>query len=397
MKPFIRRLRTNENVLIAIEALLHGRAAFTGVFLVTFMVSLSVDDSPAQYLIYRLAASFLLAVMAQLLVRPIRRYPLIAWRLGMVAVCLQIIAIVTLYEYTAIYPYIVAFFTAVEATLFWRPHVILSVTEVSNDRRLRFESLKVFWGVLVKIIMPVVLGLIIVETNFVDASVVVLALSVVQLFVSLLFRPTVKLPRRSGCKNVLQTIKKYRGKGIFSKLAMAQSRGFFTSDAAYVVVPILLIHSLDSSDFDLGLYTSLGAVVAVVYIWLYKSSLRHPRFRYGLLVFSSFSLVAAPLVCIIFPTLIFAVLFYLITHVVGGMFNTLAIVSFEDVLKKVRDEDKFEVEAVSENLLAIGRVVTLSGLLIIVLLGGDMRLILLYCSVTALVSLLFVNWRTVKL
>jgi hypothetical protein len=398
MKHFIRGLRTNENILIAVESLIGSRSTFMEVFLVTFMMSLTINDSPAGYLIYRLLTCALLGIFSQLLVRWIRRYPLASWRLGILAVCLQIVAIMVFYQYADIYPYILAFFGAIESTLFWRPHCVFGAVEVSNSRRLRFESLKNIWSVAIKITVPVILGLVIVETTFIDAAIIVLVLSVVQLFLTFLFKPTVTLPRKSGCKNVIQAIKKYWGRGYFSKIALAQSRGFFASVCAYVVVPILLIHSLSSSDFDLGLYTSFGSILSIIYLGLYWKSKQRPRLRHALLLLASLSMIIMPLIYIVWPNLTIAVVFYLITIIFAErLFNTLAVTAYINVVRDIKDEDKFEVEAVSEGLLSIGRVITLGGLLAIVLLGGSIQTILIYCAATALVSLLFTSQRIIKL
>jgi hypothetical protein len=246
--------------------------------------------------------------------------------------------------------------------------------------------------------MPVILGLVIVETNFVDAGIVVLVLSMVQLLITLLFKPTVALPRTSGSKNIWQTIKKYRGRGVFSKLMLAQSRGLFASMTAYLIVPILFIHDLGGSDLDLGLYTSLGAILFLIYVWLYQLSKRHLRLRRRMLIFASLALIIMPLVCIVYPSLPSAIVLYLVMIIfASGLFNTLAATYNIDIVEAIPSQDKFDVDVLSECFLNVGRMIVLGGFLAIVLCGASMPLILLYCSVTALASLLFIRKRIIRL
>jgi hypothetical protein len=332
----------------------------------TFMMRLSLTNSPDSYIIYKALGYFFIGLAACLLVRFIRRHPLISYRLGILAVCLQIVAIAVLYQYTEIYPYVLAIFTGIEATLFWRPHNYFCCTEVTNRRRLRFESLGLIWGSILKISLPVILGLIIAETDFINSAVVVLVISLVQLFISLLFRPTKAV--NTKVRPLLTVWRSYLGKGIFGRLILLQLRGFFSSGSAYSIVPIFLIYNALGSDFSLGFYTSVGAAIAIGLTLAFGG---FKKGRRAVLVGLTLLLAVAPLLLMADMNMALLVGFYIISIAVAGkLLNMVATVSINNILHGVNRGDLIEIDVFNEVVLNIFRMIGLFGLLIVIQLFG---------------------------
>jgi hypothetical protein len=63
----LRRLRTNENVLIAVDVLLHSKSAFMSVFLMAFLMRSSLSSSPEGFLTYNIARYAFIALLSMLL------------------------------------------------------------------------------------------------------------------------------------------------------------------------------------------------------------------------------------------------------------------------------------------------------------------------------------------
>jgi hypothetical protein len=389
---FINKLKTNDNILIAIGSITHARSPFLDVFLMTFMMRLSLENSPTDYIVYKILSFFLMGVLACCLVRIIHKHPLASYRLGMVAACLQIVVIATLHQYPDIYPFVLALFTGVKATLFWRPHTYFCCTEVPNSRRLRFESLGLIWGSILKISLPVVLGLIIVETNFVNSAIIVLIISFVQLFISLLFRPTCVV--KTSTRPLLKVWKKYVGKGVFKRLAILQLRGLVGTGSAYSIVPIFLIYNILGSDFELGLWTSIGAVVAIGLTMFFGIVKKR---RLALIVFALL-MVASPLLLMMRLDLALIIGFYIVSVAVAGkLLDLVASVSASNILYDVDDADKIEMDVFNEITLNFYRVLGLGGLLVAVSLpSASQYLILIVAIASALLAMPLVITATYR-
>ena len=162
----LRKLRTNENVLIAVDVLLHSKAAFMNVFLMAFMIRSSLKDSPVSFLVYCIVRYALIGIFSILLLRLTRKHTLAAWRTSMVFSVFQIVSVMVLNSRAAYFPFIMAVFAACESVLYWRPKMYYDTTEVPDDRRLRFKSMGQILIEFAKISVPIVLGIIISNSSY---------------------------------------------------------------------------------------------------------------------------------------------------------------------------------------------------------------------------------------
>ena len=120
----LRKMRTNENVLIAVDILLHSKSAFMNVFLMAFMIRASLKDSPASFLIYCIVRYALMGIFSIVLLRLTRRHTLLAWRTSMIFSIFQIIGVIFLNSASPYFPFVIAVFSALESVLYWRPKCI---------------------------------------------------------------------------------------------------------------------------------------------------------------------------------------------------------------------------------------------------------------------------------
>ena len=92
---FRRGLRTNENVLIAVDVLVHSRAAFMGIFLMAFMMGVSLSQSPTSYLVYNIVRYVCMGAFAVLFLWVTKRHTLAAWRISAIFSISQMLAVIT--------------------------------------------------------------------------------------------------------------------------------------------------------------------------------------------------------------------------------------------------------------------------------------------------------------
>jgi len=362
----LKALRTNENVLLAIDALLHSKSAFLSTFLMTFMIRISIDDSPIEFIAYRILSFVGMATLAIVLLRFIKKYTLIAWRLGMLFSVVRILAIIFLHTETAIFPFVLALIVSVEATLYWRPGMFFLISEVRNDRRLRFQSIRQILSDTVKIIMPFILGLTITEAGYITSAFIILGISVMQLLLSVLFRPSYDLAIPTHRASV--TIRKLSRSPPLRRILWLQFfRGLVVSGSAFLLIPPLLVYHHTASDFNLGLLASLGAAISITTVLIYRRITRHSSTaaRSFLWIIAPLA-IAFSLILNLFPSSLAAAALYVYSvAIVESFFEMFVMGRVQRSLKKQLSGNSFtlEIESVSEVFLCAGRIISLSALL----------------------------------
>jgi hypothetical protein len=368
----LKTLRTNENVLIAVDAILHSKSAFLTVFLMTYMIRISAVDSPVNYIIFKLVGYVLMAVLAAILMRFISKHLTLSWRLGILLSAVQIVAIILFHDYVEIFPYILAVIGGFEATLYWRPFMYLSITEVSNARRLRFNSFKQIIGEIIRIIMPIVIGVAVVDSSYLSTANIILVLSLVQFFLSILFRPTRPIEVATD-KLSLVFRKITKNRPLCRSLLISFLRGALVSSSAFVIVPILLIYAYSNSDLDLGIYTALAYAVSIVILLIVRKAMPLYGSRKIFLFVAAALTLAIPIIILLSPSLTMAIVFYILTiSVLDGAIHMLAIIETHNLIKNnpIKKVGVLEIETINEVFLCIGRVLSLVALLVVIVSSG---------------------------
>jgi len=372
----LRALRTNENVLIAVDVLLHSKSAFMSVFLMAFMIRTSLQDSPSSFLVYSIVRYSLMGILSIVLLNLTRKHTLIAWRMSMFFSVFQIVCVILLDSTAAYFPFVIAVFSAFESVLYWRPKMYFDTTEVSDERRLRFKAVGQTWIELAKIAMPIILGVIIVNSSYVHTANIILVISIFQLLLSILFRPSV--PHRHAEKHSLMDVAQFMLKhdSMHKIIYLSLLRGIIVSSAGYLFVSQINVYRSANSDLDLGIYTALASFVSIVVLWIYRR-IDHHKYLQKTMLFSLLPpAILLPLVAILIPNNpTIAIVFYVyVQSIIESFYNsTLTITRLQDILSRhVKDETyHVEIESFAEVFLSIGRVVTISIVLALINLGFD--------------------------
>lgn len=368
----LKALRTNENVLIAIDTLVQSKGTFLSTFLMTYMIRTSLENEPTDYIVFKIFTYALMAVFALLLMGFLKRFTLLAWRLGMIFAVVQVLIILFVDTQTMWFPYVLAAITGLEAILYHRPNTFFLVTEVRNDRRLRFQSIRQIFIEISKIIMPVTLGLLITDRGFSQAGIVILIISVVQVLLSFLFRPSRELHERKHHLRVV--LKKITRTPLLRRVMYLQFfRGALVSGSAFLIIPTLMVYDYTASDLDLGFYASVASAVAIVMILVYRQLKRKKigsRLFLGIIAPLT---ILLPLILALWPSAWAAILLYAFTVACfEGFLNMFLSMKIQNWLKKRIGDHAYtlEVEAISEVFLCTGRVASLAMLLYVFMASG---------------------------
>ncbi len=391
----LRALRTNENVLTAVEVLLCSKSSFMNVFLMAFMISISISNSSSGFIVYNIVRYALMGILSILLLPFFRKHMLACWRISMVFSVVEILAVILLDSKATYFPFVLAMCSAMESVLYWRPKTYFDITEIPDERRLYFKGRITIWSQIVKIVMPVVLGVIIGSTGYTRAGFFVLAISLMQLLLSLCFCPTATNEERGPLHHPVDVYSKIlQHKTLREVIWLQFVRGTITcSSACLVISQINFYQSLDSS-IDLGIFTSLSAILAIISIAIYRRIHRR-TLEQGFLAMLAPALIMLPISLIIFPhnMLLSIVFFVFMQGIVDGLYDSAVTQTrIQGILSTHLSDKSFltEVECYSEVALTLGRVIGLTVLLMMILNGFNNNIMWL-----AFVQALFIlPWLT---
>lgn len=361
------KLRTNENVMIAIDVLYNSKSSFVGIFLMSFMIGVSIKNSLVGYLSYEASAYAFCGILCILLADIIRSHPVGAWRASMLFSITRVAAIVTIDPNFPLFPLIIGLLSGIESQLYWRPKEFLEVKEVSNAQRVRFSSLKLILNEITKIVMPFVLGLVISDSGYRQAANIILIISIVQVLLSILFRPTRKI--RLEPRPISDALKfAVNHKPVRRVLWLQTLRGMAMTGCAYEIVSQLNVYSSSNSDIALGGYQSAASIIAIILLLIYRR-IKSPTKR-GLLIYTFLPpAILLPIAAILFPGnfLIAIILFIYLRSVIHVLYSsTMFGVYIQNVMKKSVHDDAYriEIEILSELWLCLGRVLSIIPLLV---------------------------------
>ena len=374
----LRAMRTNENVLIAVDVLLCSKSSFMNVFLMAFMISISVSSSPVNFIVYNIVRYALMGLFSIALIPVFRKHPLVTWRISMFFSVVEILCVILIDSSLPFFPYILAFCSACESSLYWRPKTFFDITEIPDERRLKFKSTIAIYTQIMKIIMPAVLGFVIGATGYTRAGFIILGISLTQLLLSFCFYPSNankekgKLHKPSEVYGLIT-----RHKTLREVMALQFIRGTITCSSACLVISQINMYASFSSSVDLGIFTSLSAVVAIICALIYRR-IHNRTLQQGFLAMFIPAVIALPILLIIYPhNQILSIVFYIIMFsIVDSLYDGAATgTRIQGILSTHLTGEKkdylTEVECYSEMMLTLGRVIGLSVLLCIVMVDAE--------------------------
>lgn len=393
-----KRERLNERILIAVDALYNGKGSFMGVFLMAFMIGVSLRESPIGYICYCLSAYAFYGILCTLLVHILASHPVGAWRVSMMFSIVRILAVILVDPNWVFFPLLLGVLAAVESQLYHRPREYLQVREVTASRRAKFTSARHICVETAKIIMPFILGIAISNTSYTRTAIIILAISVLQLILSFFMRPRTKIEAKThSIREVMQFAVNHAG--IRRALWTLFACGITLTGCSYEIVSQINIYRADSSNVSLGGFQSVASIIAIVILLVYRYLRTKKKTGYDAFVYALVpAAVLLPISAIIFPGnfIIAIVLFIYFRAVMSTLFsNTVFSIFYENILKEAIHDDgyRMEIDVLGELWLCIGRVVGLAPLLALLCLGRDDLMMPLVAIESIAVPILIISIR----
>ena len=388
MRTKLREMRHNERILIAVDVLLQSKSSFMSVFLMAFMMKVSLSDSPRDFIVYCLVRYAIMGIIAVLLIPFFKKHPLVAWRSSMIFSILEITTIILFSSWPG-FIYVIALFSALESTLYWRPKIIFDTQEVSDENRVNFKSTGQICLEIVKIVMPIVLGFAIDANGYQNAAIFILIISTAQLVLSLFFHPHHAAVQKHKLMSSVKHL--FAHESLQRILWMQLLRGLLTASAAYIVVATISLNRATVDNTQRGFVTAIASVAAIIVLLIYRKLAKSPRHQKMVLVSLAPAVILVPLIVFLFPNdPIICFAFYTFTTAVLASLidSTVSVVRIQDILSRhaKNDDDRVAIEALGEMALSVGRVISL-GILLLVVIFADYRHELILAIITAFLVL----------
>jgi len=366
----------NELILIGVDNLRASKASFLGIFLMSFMISVSLKNSPVGYIHYHITAYAFYGILSVLLSNTLCKHPVAAWRASLFFSITRILAVIFISPTFPLFPIIMGLLIGLESQFYWRPKNLLDVKEVKNERRPRFVSINMIVGEVLYIVMPVVLGILISGTSYESTAFVVLAISTLQFILALFFKPTTKITNKQhSLRDALKTV---IGNRALRGLTWTQFlRGFVMTGCAYGVVAQINIYQSSNSEIELGSFQSLGSIAAIIILTIYHRLRKKNQQKSETLIFALLPpYILLPLSAVLFPgNFIIAITLYVYEwSVIQALYTSTVFTTYhQNTLKDHVHDDalRIGVDIIGEIWLCTGRILSFIPLLLLFYTGQD--------------------------
>lgn len=343
---------------------------FGETFLVAYFLQIS-NENIVQVSIYYIIIYSILGLGNILLGNIMKSNPknrVTIYRIGIIIKSIYILLMVLFKENTSQYFIIFAIFYGIAEALYWSSHDIMNIEIVNNQNRKKYMTTKRILGKIINIVVPIVLGTSIELTSFIDMSVYIFILTLIQIIISLNI-DTNKLKKNEkkekySLKNYIKSLSPKQKIKLNKLYKLAFLYGIMM-DTIRVLVIIITIMTFKTS-LNLGILTTIFSICSMISLYIFNK-LYQRKYAKPLLI-CCFTLVILGVLGLILninrTTLILYNFTYNITiYVLEVMFK----IKTENIVKEYYiDKWIVEYHTFIEGFMDIGRVI---GFLLMLLIG----------------------------
>lgn len=290
------KLGKNAIFLIVNDLIYTVIALFAETFLVAYLLKIT-NDNITQVSLYYMIVNFIHAIGPIFIGKFIKDEKYNKTKilsLGIIIRAIFILFIVLLGNKLSNMFVIVAIFCGIAATLYWPAHGIIFVDITNNDNRKSYTAIKKIASTIVNMVAPIILGSTIELYSFTKIAIYVLALSIIQIILSL----QIKIDTKTNIDTTKYSIKKYINTIEYKKDLKIHK--YYKSNLLYgivedpmkILVTIITIMTFKTS-LNLGILTTIFSIFQIVVMHLYKKFYNKNNAKYILFAVSSLIFIGA--------------------------------------------------------------------------------------------------------
>jgi hypothetical protein len=293
---------------------------------------------------------------------------LFLYRLSFFTNALLLLSIIYLKENIIDHIWILGLILGLEKMFYWFPQNLLISQFANGNQIIKYTGYSYVFSGITKIIMPIILGYLITLNSFINTAIIVLVLTIIQLFLSFFLKETLSKAKKFNIKAlwILAT----RREKIKNSLKIELLKGTVL-DITDILIVLYIIYMF-KTNLNLGIFTSIFAISAVTIDYILGKYCNFTSFK-KILFFSSLMVVIATSYFVFNTTKLSFILYNLIFASAGEALRTITEINMYKISqdKSIIVHYRAEYIALREFVLNFGRIIGFGVIILISLIGGD--------------------------
>lgn len=360
------KLKSEANVIIAIDALKKIMIIFLGPFLTAYFIktsSESIIDLSVYYIFAYLLLGFGTFIVASIIKNKFR---IGMFRIGVITNFIYIMSIVILKDKVVEHLDLISILYGISQSMYWFPYNLFAINKIDNQERTNYTVKKNIIVSTVGVLCPILLGTIITATNFELTAIIILIISLIQIVLSFMLTPdenTITLKKY----DLLKSWEKIRKNKQIKKMFLVEFLiGFSVSDGALGTLITILIFNAFKTNMNLGIISSISTVLSMIAIKLYGKYSKNKSDKKALLISSIIPVISVFIVLVNTNNITIIIYSFCYEIFVNGILSLSRIIRLFNMSDSsiIQKDDQSEFFSLREGILNLGRIVSYTILLI---------------------------------
>ena len=391
-----RKIKTEQNIIIIMDAIKKIMTIFLGPFLTAYFISTSTNSilNIAIYYIFTYATMALSTLVVAALAEKRNRIKI--FRIGIILNFIYILIIILLKEKIINYLPIISILYGISASCYYFPYNLFIINKVKNTERTNY-MVKLFITIsVVGILFPIIFGSIITITNYILTAVIVLFISLIQIILSFFITDNHNGDLEEyNLKKAWLELKK--NKQVINCLAGEFFIGMNICNGALETVMVILILNSFKTNINLGIITSIATLLSILVVKIY-GLIYNKRDDKKVIIISSIIPVISLIIFLILKTNTTVIIYkfsYVIFAEILSLVRKIKIFNLSNS-KIVNKSNQCEFNAIREVTLNVGRVTGYTLLLLAGLTQSAVVLNIITIILTLSLLVMSINFTKVK-
>ena len=391
-----KKIKTEQNIIIIMDATKKIMTIFLGPFLTAYFISTSTNSilNIAIYYIFTYATMALSTLVVAALAEKRNRIKI--FRIGIILNFIYILIIILLKEKIINYLPIISILYGISASCYYFPYNLFIINKVKNTERTNY-MVKLFITIsVVGILFPIIFGSIITITNYILTAVIVLFISLIQIILSFFITDNHNGDLEEyNLKKAWLELKK--NKQVINCLAGEFFIGMNICNGALETVMVILILNSFKTNINLGIITSIATLLSILVVKIY-GLIYNKRDDKKVIIVSSIIPVISLIIFLILKTDTTVIIYkfsYVIFAEILSLVRKIKIFNLSNS-KIVNKSNQCEFNAIREVTLNVGRVTGYTLLLLAGLTQSAVVLNIVTIILTLSLLVMSINLTKVK-
>lgn len=391
-----KKIKTEQNIIIIMDAIKKIMTIFLGPFLTAYFISTSTNSilNIAIYYIFTYATMALSTLVVASLAEKRNRIKI--FRIGIILNFIYILIIILLKEKIINYLPIISILYGISASCYYFPYNLFIINKVKNTERTNY-MVKLFITIsVVGILFPIIFGSIITITNYILTAVIVLFISLIQIILSFFITDNHNGDLEEyNLKKTWLELKK--NKQVINCLAGEFFIGMNICNGALETVMVILILNSFKTNINLGIITSIATLLSILVVKIY-GLIYNKRDDKKVIIISSIIPVISLIIFLILKTNTTVIIYkfsYVIFAEILSLVRKIKIFNLSNS-KIVNKSNQCEFNAIREVTLNVGRVTGYTLLLLAGLTQSAVVLNIVTIILTLSLLVMSINLTKVK-